>query len=154
MHKTILIITTGEHELEALDLANEFADKLVADDSGHDYHSSLTSNQVPEGSGYFYKPRSIDDPYSVEHLINLLTMSKTRSLEWMRSGIDELAKMNFSQACLNFRIATESETFHVFDYTSWTNGSPLYDTIELNSMLKWSKSKDIKLWVTGFDIHF
>tara|TARA_B110000495_G_C22888212_1_gene518013 strand:+ start:504 stop:968 length:465 start_codon:yes stop_codon:yes gene_type:complete len=154
MHKKILIITTGKNVLEALDNANEFADKLVADDSGHDYHSPLKCNHAPEDSDYFFKPRSIDDPYSIVRLTSLLNASKDRSLGWMKDGIEELAKMNFSRARVMFSIATESETFHVFDYTDWTNGSPLYDTIELNNMLKWSKSKDTEFWVTGFDIHF
>tara|TARA_B110000467_G_C18323154_1_gene486904 strand:+ start:1323 stop:1790 length:468 start_codon:yes stop_codon:yes gene_type:complete len=155
MHKTILIITTGENELEALENADEFADRLVADDSGHDYHSPLRFNSKPEDSGYFFKPKSIDDPYSTVHLITLLNESKARSLEWMRLGIDELNRMDFDQARISFSIATSSETFHVFDYTEWShNGSPVYDTIELNKILEWSKDQEIKLWVTGLDVHF
>ena len=73
----------------------------------------------------------------------------------MKDGIEELAKMNFSRARVMFSIATESETFHVFDYTEWShNGSPVYDTIELNKILEWSKDQEIKLWVTGLDVHF
>ena len=154
MHKTTLVITTGKNALDALDIANEFIENLIADGSGHDYHSPLNYNGKPEDSGYFYTPKSMNDPYSREHIITLLNDSKRRSLDWMREGIDCLNQMNYSRACLLFRIATESEMFQVFDYTDWTNGSPLVDTIEFNAMLKWSEREELKLWVTGYSVHF
>ena len=165
MHKITLVLTQEKNESLAYESAIEFCDKLTKEPTGHDfYHPLETSSRQYDSLFAKKKTFDISDKTVYKNgqtvfgeLSRLINLGKQESLSWINKANETLNNKNnsFYDYYLYLKIATQLETFHVFDSTGWSSGEPITDIDYLNKIVTYmTKEYKNPIYISGFDMHY